>query len=118
MPAVKHRAVVERHPVGRAQGNATVNSQTGVQNPQQVPPGQQNPNQLPPACKIATTPGPPMQARHRAKCGTNQFTGGYTQSSSTNQFAGGTNGLGNKMTPTGLMPPTGFIDEQVRFETF
>lgn len=91
-----------------AQGNATVNSQTGVQNPQQVPPGQQNPNQLPPGLqnRQQLPPGPPMQGQvpPSRSVGTNQFTGGYTnQSSSTNQFAGGTNGFGNtNLTPTGM----------------
>jgi len=90
-----------------AQGNTTVNSQTEVQNPQQVPPGQQNPNQLPPGLqnRQPLPPGSPMQGQvaPRRGVGTNQFTGGFTnQRSSTNQFAGGTNGFGNtNLTPTG-----------------
>jgi osmotically-inducible protein OsmY len=89
-----------------AQGNANVNSQTGVQNPQQVP-SQQNPNQLPPGSqnRQQLPPGSPMQGQvpPRRGVGTNQFTGGFTnQSSSTNQFTGGTNGFGNtNLTPTG-----------------
>jgi osmotically-inducible protein OsmY len=87
------------------QSSTTVNSQTGVQNPQnpQVP-GVQNPNQLPPGLqnRQQLPPGTPMRGQVRPGAVTNQFTGGFTnQNSFTNEFAGRTNQFGTNLPPTG-----------------
>jgi osmotically-inducible protein OsmY len=82
-----------------AQGNATVNPQTGVQNPQQVPPVRQNPNQLPPGLQNQQQLPPGLQ-REQSPPGLGAST---NQGSFTNQFAGNTNrfGSGTNMSPTG-----------------
>jgi osmotically-inducible protein OsmY len=93
------------------QSSTTVNSQTGVQNPQnpqqqpgmqnrnQLPPGSQNRQQLPPGTQGGQIVPPTLAGRTNFTAGfTNQAA--FTNGAFTNQFAG-TNRFGTNMSPTG-----------------
>jgi osmotically-inducible protein OsmY len=94
------------------QSSTTVNSQTGVQNPQnpqQVQPGLQNRNQLPPGMQNRQPLPPGTQQRPLPPgFGRTNFTAGFTnqptftnQNPHTNGLAQGTNQFGTNLPPTG-----------------